>query len=154
MTHKIFQGELEFGLFFTKVEVPGIHFETLRTFPMAVVSSPKLGENKVRELVEKQGFIGSIRSQYQVHPSNSFLDQIGSTPAMSFESNSQESQKRFCLEGGGVAYLARFMVERELEAGTLVEHALKKPLLAELLLAYKKGAQRSRNAEEFLKLLR
>lgn len=120
---------------------------------MAVVSSPKLGARRARELVETLGFIGSIRSQYQVHPSNAFLDQVGSTPAMSFESNSQEAQKRFCLEGGGVAYLARFMVEKEIAEGTLVEHALKKPLLTELLLVSKKGALRSRTADEFLKLL-
>ncbi|MEK0445072.1 MAG: hypothetical protein RLZZ399_393 [Verrucomicrobiota bacterium] len=57
------------------------------------------------------------------------------------------------FEGGGVAYLARFMVEKEISEGTLVEHAQKKPLLTELLLASKKRALRSRNAKEFLKLL-
>ena len=52
-----------------------------------------------------------------------------------------------------MAYLVRFMVEKEIAEGTLVEHALKKPLLTELLLVSKKGALRSRNAKEFLKLL-
>lgn len=153
VTYKVFQGELELGLCFTKLNVPGICFEVLKTLPMAVVSSPKLGARRVRELVEQHGFIGSIRSQYHVHPSNAFLDQMTCAPAMRFESNSQEAQKRFCLAGGGVAYLARFMVEQEIAQGLLVEHPLKKPMHAKLLLVTKKGATRSREAEELLKLL-
>jgi DNA-binding transcriptional LysR family regulator len=154
LTHKVLLGELEFGLCFTKVNVPGIRFESLQRLPMAAVASPKLGARRARELLDKHGFVGSIRSHYHVHPSNAFLEQQGSTPPVSFESNSQEAQKRFCLAGGGVAFLARFMVEQEIAEGSLLEVPMKKPLHAELLLASKKGASRSPNAEEFLKLLR
>jgi DNA-binding transcriptional LysR family regulator len=153
LVHKVFLGELEFGLCFTQVKVPGIQFEGLKRLPMTAVASPKLGVRRGRELLEKHGFIGSIRSHYHVYPSDVFLEQFNGTPPMSFESNSQEAQKRFCLTGGGVAYLARFMVEQEIAEGLLMEVPMRKPTHAELFLASIKGSTRSPNAEEFLKLL-
>lgn len=152
----ILNNELEFGLFFTKVNVPGISYEPIAPLAMAVVCQPKLlpeGKNsltRVRALVKDAGFIGSIKAQYQNHPAQDFIKLMDKTTPTVFESNSQETQKRYCLAGGGVAFLARFMVEKEISSGALVEIPTSKPLSMELHLARKKSLPLSLGARTFL----
>jgi DNA-binding transcriptional LysR family regulator len=156
----IFNNELEFGLFFTKVNVPGIQYESLADISMAVVCHPRLVAKKLsgpaltRSVLKQSGFIGSIRSHYQTHPAQGFIDLAGDEPFMAFESNSQEAQKRYCLAEGGVAFLARFMVEEDLKKGALVELPTAKPLSLELSVAKRKGLPLSMAAQIFLGELR
>jgi DNA-binding transcriptional LysR family regulator len=75
----------------------------------------------LRRFINDVGFVGSVGSQYQHHPSASLLSQIEEFPPVRFECNGQEAQKRFCTQVGGMAYLARFVVERELREGLLAE---------------------------------
>ncbi|MES2962937.1 MAG: LysR family transcriptional regulator, partial [Bdellovibrionota bacterium] len=136
-------GEIEFALFFTRLEMPGVHYEPLIETEMAVVCHPRFAPEitkaspsaRVKTLVKKIGYISSIRSQYRYQPSQTLIDLIGENANIVFESNSQETQKRVCLEGRGVAYLARFMVADEIASGRLVEVPLTKPHTTTLLLA-------------------
>jgi DNA-binding transcriptional LysR family regulator len=161
ITAAILSNEIEFGLFFTKLNIPQIIYEPLFEIEMAVVCHPKLipdlkaGQSvaRLRTALRETGFIGSIHSQYQTHPSQDFMDLMGDQPNIGFESNSQETQKRLCIEGGGVAFLARFMVEKELKKGSLVEVTLVKPLKLSLHLARRKSRPLSVSAKTFVELL-
>jgi DNA-binding transcriptional LysR family regulator len=162
----ILKNEIEFGLFFTKVNIPTILYEPLFQIEMAIVYHPKLltklgpdskGEitnTILRKIFTQVGFIGSIKAQYQNHPSRELMDFLGEDPNIAFESNSQEMQKRLCLAGAGVAYLARFMVEKEIAQGTLKEIRLKKPITLTLVLAKRKGRELSLSARTFLEILK
>lgn len=161
IVNAILNSELEFGLFFTRINAPALVYEPIRKISMAVVCHPKWPKKfkvgsttaQVREFVRNSGFIGSIRSQYQHHPSKDLMKITGADTNFAFESNSQETQKRFCLEGGGVAFLARFMVEKEIEEGRLAEIPTPQPFSLELLLARRKTHPLSVNARTFLKTL-
>ncbi len=155
----ILEDKLEFGLFFTRINTAGIAYETVTTLPMAVVCHPKhvgkgaLTPAKLKSLVKEIGFIGSIKNQYQHHPSEELMKLLGKDIPVACESNSQESQKRYCMEGGGIAFLARFMVEKELREGTLVEAPTSKPLALHLLLAKRKNLPLSITSRTFLELV-
>jgi LysR family nitrogen assimilation transcriptional regulator len=152
--------ELEFGLFITPVNVPQISYEPVFPLEMAIVCHPQLlpagslTVAKLKAAVREVGFISSIRAEYQNHPSQSLLDLMGKDPIIAFECNSQETQKRIAIEKGGVAFLARFMVEAELKKGTLVEILPEKPLTLNLLLAKRRGLPLSLNARTFLELVK
>lgn len=144
------------------MDVPQISYEPIFPVKMAIVCSPKLlpkGESdrklaRLKSVVREIGFIGSMRTDYRAHPSKSLMDLIGRDPVVAFEANSQEAQKRLCLDGAGVAYLARFMVEKELASGALVEILPGKPRVLDLLLAKRKGRPLSLNARTFLDLVK
>lgn len=156
----IHQNEVEFGLFFTRINAPEIKYDPLFSLDMAVVCHPQwtsqikgpLAPRNLKTILERAGFLGSIRSQYQKPPSREFLELLRSKPHMVAESNSQETQKRLCLEGLGVAFLARFMVENEINSGDLIEIPVKQPISSQLYLARRKGRDLSLNAKTFLKL--
>jgi LysR family transcriptional regulator, cyn operon transcriptional activator len=153
----ILTNEIEFGLFFTQLHVAGIHYEVFLPIEMVAVAAPKLlpkKSNALRPAIETSGFIGSIKAQYQHHPAKEMMQLLSKSPKISLESNSQEMQKRFCLQGGGVAYLAKFMVEDELERGSLVQLPLKKPIFMNLYLATRKGRDLSLSARTFLGMMR
>lgn len=143
----ILDSEIEYGLFFTKVAHPGIVYRRIGSVKMALVCQsyllkefklkPTLSQLKL--ILQKLGMISSIGSQYLKHPSKPIFDLIGTNPKITFESNSQEAQKRLCLLGGGVAFLAYFMIEKELKDKSLVEIELETPLEFELFLASKRG---------------
>ncbi len=158
----LLNGKIEFGLFFTRINIPQVTYETLNQIDMAIVCRPdeakkiktKLTFPLLRKFVHDHGFISSIGSQYQHHPSESLISHLGEFPPLRFESNSQEAQKRFCTQSGGVAYLAKFIVEEELRSGTLFELKPPKKFQADLLLAKPKDRPLSLNAQTFLDILR
>lgn len=158
----ILNNEIELGLFFTKVPVPQISYEPLFPLTMAIVVHKDLAKTdqkkfdlaRLRAVVKETGLIGSIQSQYRHSPSEDLDKIVGKSPKIAFESNSQETQKRFCLAGGGVAFLARFMVEKEIANGTLIELPLEKPVKLNLFLARGNGRALSLSAKTFLGLLR
>jgi LysR family transcriptional regulator, cyn operon transcriptional activator len=157
----ILSNELEFGLFFTKINVPGITYEDVASVDMAIVCAPSLLSEdeaestpaKLKGILRKIGFIGSIGSDYQHHPSEDFLKLMGDKPNIAFEASSQETQKRLCLRGGGVAFLARFMVEKEIKSGSLIEIPVSRPLKLNLVLARRTSRALNLNARTFLELL-
>jgi DNA-binding transcriptional LysR family regulator len=88
------------------------------------------------------------------HPSAGFVGQLGGFPRLLMECNGQEAQKRVCKQIGGVAYLARFIVEQDLREGTLVEYALPKPFQLTIHLAQRRGRMLSLNARTFIERLK
>ena len=164
--HEIIAGissnAIEFGLFFTRVPAPGITYEVLRTLPMADVCHPRFKREiaqadkpaHLRAALNRLGFIGSVGLHYQHHPSEELIKLLGDQPNVAFEASSQETQKRICLAGGGVAFLARFMVEDEIKSGDLYEVNLSRPFKYDLLLATRKSQTLSLSSRTFLDYLR
>lgn len=157
----ILNGESEFGLFFTRVHIPQFVYESILPIEMALVCRPDLlskkrptGFAQLRKFIEEHGYICSIGAQYQHHPSEGLIRHLGEFPRVRFESNSQEAQKRFCIQAGGVAYLARFLVEAEIKRGELAEYTLPKPFYNDILLARRKARPLTSNAQAFLELFR
>lgn len=156
------RNEIEFGLFFTRVPAPGVQYESVRTVPMAVVCHPRFKREiaaadkpaQLRTVLNKLGFIGSIGMYYQHHPSEELIKLVGEQPNVAFEASSQETQKRLALQGGGVAWLARFMVEDEIRDGSLIEVPLPRPLKLDLSIASRKGQALSLSARTFIEMLR
>lgn len=154
----ILNNEAEFGLFFSKINIPQLIYEPVREIEMNLVHRPQIGSTSAGKtglahlgaLLKRHGYISSVGSQYQLHPSHSLLGQLKNFPPVIFESNSQDSQKHFCRDIGGVAYLARFMVEEDLKKGRLVEYKLPQKFHIDLLLARRKGRALSLNAQTFL----
>ncbi|HAG91065.1 MAG TPA: hypothetical protein DCL41_04300 [Bdellovibrionales bacterium] len=155
IAENIIQNKLEFGIFFMKVNAPGIVYESLKEIEMSLVFNPKVYSRKEvktkKDLVEKVGYIGSIRGSQKAHASPELLSVLGKLPKISAESNSQEMQKRMCLNGAGFAYLARYMVEEEIQSGALAEFPLRSKPTLTLHLARKQTAPLSFNAKSYLK---
>jgi DNA-binding transcriptional LysR family regulator len=147
--------KIEFGLSFLKLNRPWLAFEPARSVEMAIVCSPSLvpgGKIKGKsDLLKQLSYISSIRSNPNVHPSPELLEVMGEDPTVAFESSSQETQKRLCLAGVGFAYLARFMVEKEIERKELLEFPLPEAPKLTIYVARKKGVPLSLNARTFLK---
>lgn len=157
----ILANESEFGLFFTKLNIPQLIYEPLLTVEMVVVHSPRIqpksekgGIPRLRQLLRKHGYICSVGSQFMHHPSASLIGQLGEFPRVVFECNGQDAQKNFCMKVGGLAYLARFMVQTELQRGSLVEYPLVKKTFLDIQLAKRRGRPLSLNAQTFIELLK
>ena len=156
----ILRNESEFGLFFTKINIPQLIYEPVMPIQMAIVCHPRLLKNPkatfpaLRKFIGDHGYLSSIGSQYQHHPSESLIGQLGEFPRVIFECNSQEAQKNYCRTVGGVAYLARFMVEKELKAGTLAEYPLPQSFSMDLVMARRRSHPLSLNAQTYLNLLK
>lgn len=147
--------EAEFGLLFAKIPLPQIEYEPLREEPMAlVVQSAVWNENKtLGKVLDKVGYISSIGAYTQVRPTRVLKELFGRMPPIGCETNGQEAQKRLCLAGCGVAYLSRFMVEKEIASGALKEIGVESPHVFKLWLAKKKGHVFSPQARLFVERL-
>lgn len=154
--------EIEFGLFFTRIAAPGLDYEVVRSIEMTLACHPRFAKSirqaakpsQLRDTLNEIGFIGSIGAHYQHHPSETLIKLAGEQPTVNFEASSQETQKRLCLEGGGIAFLARFMLEDELKSKALVEIPLPKPIRLDLLIASRRNQALSLSARTFLKELK
>lgn len=129
VVHALLNTECEFGLMLTKVNIPQLEYRSMWMEKMALVCSPDLWKKHksssvtatLKKVTEEVGYLASVGALLQSRPSRVISELFGDAPRIGLETNSQEAQKRFCLEGGGVAYLARFMVEKEIQKGRLFE---------------------------------
>jgi DNA-binding transcriptional LysR family regulator len=151
---RVLKGDLEFGLFFKKMNLPGLVYQAAVEIEMAIVYKPGLvpeGTDKLlSELMHSAGYISSVRRTPKQHPSPELFDVVGADPKVVFESSSQETQKRLCVEGVGFAYLARFMVEKELKNKTLFEYPMPTRPKLTIFVARKKSLPLSFNARTLL----
>jgi DNA-binding transcriptional LysR family regulator len=155
---RLIRAEIEFAMSFTRVSSPSIKYEAIASMEMVVVASPELLRREkspsLSRLIEKYGLIGSPKTQYQHHPLSPLTATLAQEPKLTLEASTQEAQKRYCILGVGIAYLARFMVESELREGNLVELRLKKPQFVTLLLATRRDRELSLNSKTFLEIVR
>ena len=159
--NQLLMTECEFGLLFTKVPSPQIEYKQIRAEEMALVCSTRIWEKNrsnsstatLKKVLEAVGYISSIGAHLQSRPSRVLHELFGVIPRIGFEANGQETQKRVCLAGGGVAYLARFMVDREIKDGSLTEVPVDAPHGFHLWLATRKGRALSLSARKFLDTL-
>jgi DNA-binding transcriptional LysR family regulator len=126
---------------------------------MSLVCHPDIWkENKsssndktLKKVLRNSGYLCSIGALLGARSSRVINEIFGEVPPIAIETNSQEAQKRFCMAGEGVAYLARFMVEKEIERGELFEIPVDHPHEFDLWLAKRKGRHLSLPARTFLK---
>lgn len=154
--------DCEFALLFVKIPLPNVEYTILSSEKMALVCTPEVWKrNKssgvvktLKKVLDDVGYLASIGVQTQSRPSRVLNELFGEIPRISLETNSQEAQKRFCLLGGGVAYLSRFMVQNEIKKGTLYDIPLENLHVFNLWLATRKGRQLSLTAQTFIDHLR
>lgn len=160
--HALLNTDCEFALLFTKIPLPQIEYEIVRAEKMALVCHPDIWKknkqssdaNTLKKVLQSVGYIASIGALQNTRPSRVLSELFGEMPRIGLEANGQEAQKRFCLAGGGVAYLARFMVEKEIHNGRLFEIPVDHPHIFNLWLATRKGRQLSLSARTFLEQLK
>jgi len=153
--------DCEFGLLFAKVNIPQVEYTRLHPEVMALVCRPEIwresrsssNEKTLKTLLKNYGYLCSIGALLEGRSSRVLLELFGEAPQVGLEINSQESQKRFCLAGEGVAYLSRFMVKKEIEAGELFEIPVEHIHQFHLWLAKPRGKQLSLTSRMFLKHL-
>lgn len=151
----------EFGLLFAKVNLPNIDYRIVDREAMALVCHPRIwkenksssNEKTLQKVLKNYGYLCSIGALLDSRPSRVIMELFGEAPQIGLEINSQESQKRFCLAGDGVAYLSRFMVKKEIESGELFEIPVEHAHSFNLWLARPKGKQLSLTSRMFLKHL-
>lgn len=162
LLEKLIHTECEFSLAFAKATAPQIVFETLREEPMALVvqadlwrktSAPNNVE-RVNRILDKVGYISSVGVHGQNRPSRVLKELFGRMPPVRLELNGQEAQKRMCLAGGGLAYLSKFMVAREIASGELQSIDVEEPHSFKLWLAMRRGHELSVPAKTFIERLR
>lgn len=155
--------DCEFGLSFAKVVHPQIEYKVLQHDQrMALVCDVDIwrkhkssSEAKtLQRVLQNVGYICSRGVLNNPRSLRVLKELFGEIPRIGLETNNQEAQKRFCLEGGGIAYLGRFMVEKEIERGRLVEIHMPKIHDFHLWVATRKGRQLSLAAKTFLDHLR
>lgn len=152
---KVKSTDVEFGFTFTKVPDPQIDYKRIIKKPMAVVCHPRLWkeshssstEKTIKNVLAKRGYISSVGVHLQEGPSRVVKEIFGGMPKISFEVNSQESQKSIALAGGGIAFLSKFMVEKEIADGSLVEVPTEKTYSFNLWLLTRKGRELSLNSK-------
>lgn len=153
--------DCEFALMFAKINTPQIDFRCLHSEKMSLVCRPDLwkecksssNEKTLRKLISKYGYMSGIGATVGKRSSQVLIELFGEMPLIGIEVNSQESQKRFCLAGEGVAYLANFMVKKEIANGELFEIPVDHAHEFNLWLARAKGKHLSLTARTFLEHL-
>ena len=158
MTNSLFETENEFVLSFTKIVSPQLVFHKQIVEPMVLFCSPEIwkgcksstDQKTITNVIEKYGYLCSIGGLARARTSRLLMELFGEIPEIGLETNSQESQKRFCVAGEGVAYLARFMVKAEIAAGTLLEMPIEGNHELGMWLAHRKGHDLSFTARTFL----
>ncbi|MBC7712191.1 MAG: LysR family transcriptional regulator [Rhizobacter sp.] len=153
--------DCEFALMFAKINTPQIEFRRLHPESMSLVCHPDIwkenksssNEKTLRKLITKYGYISTIGASMERRASQVLIELFGELPPIGFEVNSQESQKRYCLAGEGVAYLTTFMVKDEIAKGELFEIPVEHIHEFHLWLARPKGKTLSLTARTFLKHL-
>ncbi len=153
--------DCEFALLFVKVPLPTIDYQIIRAEQMALVCNPNIWKkNKqssvhrtLKKVIEEIGYLASPGARMQSRPSRVLMELFGEVPKISIETNSQEAQKRFCMAGAGVAYLQRFMIQREVDRGELYEIPMENLHSFNLWLATRKGRHLSLSARTFLQYI-
>ncbi|HEX7673614.1 MAG TPA: LysR family transcriptional regulator [Bdellovibrio sp.] len=151
----------EFALLFAKVNMPHVEYKRLQPEAMALVCHPDIWkeckssnhDKTLKKVLKTYGYLCSIGALLESRPSRVLMELFGESPKVGLEINSQESQKRFCLAGEGVAYLSRFMVKKEIDKGDLFEIPVDNIHEFHLWLAKPKGKQLSLTSRMFLKHL-
>jgi DNA-binding transcriptional LysR family regulator len=159
--HHLLTTDCEFALMFAKINTPQVDFRRLNPEVMSLVCHPSIwkecksssNEKTLRKLIANYGYISTIGASMDRRSSQVLIELFGEHPPIGIEVNSQESQKRFCLAGEGVAYLTNFMVKKEIERGELFEIPVDHIHEFHLWLARPKGKQLSLTSRTFLKHL-
>lgn len=161
IVHFLLTTDCEFALMFAKINTPQIEFRRLHPESMSLVCHPDIwkecksssNEKTLKKVIDKYGYMSSIGSSFDRRSSQVLIELFGELPRIGFEINSQESQKRFCLAGEGVAYLTNFMVKEEIDRGELFEIPVEHIHEFHLWLARPRGKQLSLTSRTFLKHL-
>lgn len=161
IVHNLLTTDCEFGLLFAKINTPQVEFRKLYPERMSLVCHPRIwkecksgsNEKTLKKLISNYGYMSAIGASMDRRSSQVLIELFGEHPTIGIETNNQESQKRLCLAGEGVAYLMNFMVKKEIDSGELFEIPIDHIHEFHLWLARPKGKQLSLASRMFLKHL-
>lgn len=150
--------EVELAFSFTEIEHAGVYFEPIGQFTMKLVCAKKykdqLSGKKMNQVIQQLGLIGSISQEFQHHPLAEVFKLSEDKVKIVFESNSQEVQKRMCINGAGLGFFIAEMVQEELKRESLIELALPKKLFVSMYVIRRHNAVLSPGADLFLQVVR
>lgn len=148
---ELLNGRLELGVFYTATTDAGLVAEKLGFVEFVIVTKKKL----TLDTLSAQPFVSCRVNDYQgAYPTLRMLHALGVRPRESFQTNSQETQKRLALRGLGFAVLPRFMVREELKQKLLVEVRTTKTIGSDLFLVTRRGKTLSKPAQTLAAELR
>jgi len=113
---EVLNRQSDIGLFFTPFLSTNLSIEPILQMEFLVVGSKRAAKTAGNILM-----VGSIQRDYHLHPAQTLIEGLGRKGSLAFESNNQEVQKRLAVQGECIAVLPRFMIEKELGSGQLIE---------------------------------
>jgi DNA-binding transcriptional LysR family regulator len=153
LIRELLEGRAEFGLFFKVDEHAAVDRMVLASVPCQFVV--KAGSARDPEVLE--AFIGSREIDdvgNKAFPSLAYLKNKRPKTRIAVSCNSLEAHKAFVLQGIGISVLPRFVVEAELQSGSLELVHPTYVYKADLSLVTRKGKILSRAARAFLSELK
>jgi DNA-binding transcriptional LysR family regulator len=153
ISNEIYDGRIEFGLFFDVLEKGDFQITELIEIPFLLVASSaqsKRPDPRLRFIIARK----TDYTKATPFPVLEMLDRNGIRVDAFISSNNLESQKGLVREGLGVALLPAFMVQREMEDGTFTALYPRKKFSYFLKLVTRKGKVLSRDATAFLKIFK
>jgi DNA-binding transcriptional LysR family regulator len=149
ISNEIYDGRIEFGLFFDAREKSDFQVTELMEVPFKLV----IASHQAERPDKKHAFIIARKTDYTKTTPFPVLEMLNRNKIKVdtfISSNNLESQKGLVKEGLGVALLPLFMVQSEIENGTFTVLYPKKRFSYSLKLITRKGKVLSRDATEFL----
>ncbi len=151
--NEIYDGRIEFGLFFDAREKNDFQVTELVEVPFKLV----VATSQAKRQDGKHAFIIARKTDYTKTTPFPVLEMLQKNKIKvdAFNpSNNLESQKGLVKEGLGVALLPAFMVQKELDDGTFTALYPKKKFSYSLKLITRKGKVLSRDATVFLEIFK
>jgi DNA-binding transcriptional LysR family regulator len=155
ITNEIYDGRIEFGLFFEAREKSDFQVTELMEIPFRLVASTDRTKDSKPD--SALSFIIARKTDYTKTTPFPVLEMLNKNKVKVetfISSNNLESQKGLVREGLGVALLPAFMVEKEIEDGTFTVLYPKKKFSYSLKLITRKGKVLSRDATVFLEIFK
>jgi DNA-binding transcriptional LysR family regulator len=153
ISNEIYDGRIEFGLFFDAREKSDFQVTELMEIPFKLV----VASSHAKRLDAKPAFIIARKTDYTKTTPFPVLEMLNKNKInveTTISSNNLESQKGLVAEGLGVALLPAFMVQKEIDAGIFSVLHPKKKFSYSLKLITRKGKVLSRDATVFLEIFK
>lgn len=153
ISNEIYDGRIEFGLFFDAREKSDFQVTELAEVPFKLVAA----SSQAKRPDGRHPFIIARKTDYTKTTPFPVLEMLNKNKIKveaHISSNNLESQKGLVKEGLGVALLPSFMVQKEIEEGIFTALYPKKKFSYSLKLITRKGKVLSRDATVFLEIFK
>jgi len=154
---EILDGKTELGIFYSRVKESVFSVDKLAhvEFVVACSSKNKVMKNGDYRDLKNIRFIGPRLMDYpNTCPMLLMLQEMGMDPTPSFETNSQQTQKKMVLLDHGYTIFPKHMIQSELRSGKLKIIKTPKKVGSDVFGVYRKNRTLTKPTALFLKYLR